>query len=85
MFRPLPQPAETASVRALLANTKTLQQILTEAHALLRMFWRAALPGSDRCSQDNKQVATPHGGYAERDSVLPEGTLIHLIRLNIAR
>ncbi|KAG7271993.1 hypothetical protein CRUP_001553, partial [Coryphaenoides rupestris] len=49
--------SETASVRALLANTKTLQQILTEAHALLRMFWRAALPSSDRCSQGNKQDA----------------------------
>ncbi|KAL7842171.1 hypothetical protein SRHO_G00238600 [Serrasalmus rhombeus] len=36
-----------ASVRTLLANTKTLRQILEEAASLLKMFWRAALPSTD--------------------------------------
>ncbi|XP_072525154.1 myomegalin-like isoform X4 [Salminus brasiliensis] len=35
------------SVRNLLANTKTLRQILEEATSLLKMFWRAALPSTD--------------------------------------
>ncbi|XP_046731991.1 myomegalin-like isoform X1 [Silurus meridionalis] len=36
-----------ASVKNLLANTKTLRQILEEAVSLLKMFWRAALPSTD--------------------------------------
>ncbi|XP_062843529.1 myomegalin-like isoform X2 [Trichomycterus rosablanca] len=36
-----------ASIKTLLANTKTLRQILEEAFSLLKMFWRAALPSSD--------------------------------------
>ncbi|XP_035384015.1 myomegalin-like isoform X2 [Electrophorus electricus] len=41
------QSLDYASVRTLLANTKTLGQILEEAVSLLKMFWRAALPSSD--------------------------------------
>ncbi|XP_026780866.3 myomegalin isoform X4 [Pangasianodon hypophthalmus] len=40
-----------ASVKTLLANTKTLRQILEEAVSLLKMFWRAALPNSDSPAQ----------------------------------
>ncbi|XP_053342275.1 myomegalin-like isoform X9 [Clarias gariepinus] len=36
-----------ASLKTLLANTKTLRQILEEAMSLLKMFWRAALPSSE--------------------------------------
>ncbi|KAF5900432.1 myomegalin isoform X6, partial [Clarias magur] len=36
-----------ASLKTLLANTKTLRQILEEAVSLLKMFWRAALPSSE--------------------------------------
>ncbi|CAL8306599.1 unnamed protein product [Lota lota] len=49
------QHVDTGSVRALLANTKTLRQILKEAHSLLRMFWRAALPSSDSTKQVTNQ------------------------------
>ncbi|XP_076838222.1 myomegalin isoform X2 [Brachyhypopomus gauderio] len=41
------QALDYASMRSLLANTKTLGQILEEAVSLLKMFWRAALPSSD--------------------------------------
>ncbi|CAL8349714.1 unnamed protein product, partial [Gadus morhua 'NCC'] len=48
---------DMGSVRALLANTHTLGQILQEAHSLLRMFWRAALPSSDSTKQKEELVA----------------------------
>lgn len=67
MFSPS-QPLDTGSVRALLANTKILQQILKEAHSLLKMFWRAALPSSDSCSQSTKQV-TNHCVYPQHASL----------------
>ncbi|CAL8312430.1 unnamed protein product [Gadus morhua 'NCC'] len=35
-------------IKSLLSNTKTLRQIHEEALSLLKMFWRAALPGNDR-------------------------------------
>ncbi|KAG7457198.1 hypothetical protein MATL_G00243970 [Megalops atlanticus] len=48
-------PGETALDRAgmagLLADAKTLRQILEEAASLLKMFWRAALPDSERFAQ----------------------------------
>ncbi|XP_029355168.1 myomegalin isoform X3 [Echeneis naucrates] len=47
----LHQPADS-SVRTLLSDTKTLQQILREADSLLQMFWRAALPNSEESTQD---------------------------------
>ncbi|KAF3690479.1 Myomegalin Cardiomyopathy-associated protein 2 Phosphodiesterase 4D-interacting protein [Channa argus] len=46
------QPLDSGSVRKLLADTKTLSRILEEAESLLRMFWRAALPSSEKTKQD---------------------------------
>ncbi|XP_059197908.1 myomegalin [Centropristis striata] len=46
----LQQPAD--SVRKLLCDSKTLQQILQEADSLLRMFWRAALPNTEQTKQE---------------------------------
>ncbi|KAM3875832.1 myomegalin [Diretmus argenteus] len=56
-FSQLPpsQPLDSGSVRKLLADTKTLRQILEEASALLRMFWRAALPSSEEPTLNTKQ------------------------------
>ncbi|XP_071381126.1 myomegalin-like isoform X2 [Centroberyx affinis] len=51
----LHQPLDAGSVRKLLANTKTLRQILEEANSLLRMFWRAALPSSEETNHSTKQ------------------------------
>ncbi|XP_034039061.1 myomegalin-like [Thalassophryne amazonica] len=42
-------------VKSLLSNTRTLRQILEEAMALLKMFWRAALPSSDHSIQNVKK------------------------------
>ncbi|XP_056149719.1 myomegalin-like [Lampris incognitus] len=42
-------------VKSLLSNTKTLRQILEEASSLLKMFWRAALPSTDRSTQNLKK------------------------------
>ncbi|XP_036410662.1 myomegalin-like isoform X2 [Megalops cyprinoides] len=42
---------DCAGVAGLLANAKTLRQILEEAASLLKMFWRAALPDSERFTQ----------------------------------
>ncbi|XP_034780691.2 myomegalin-like isoform X3 [Acipenser ruthenus] len=44
-----------SSVKKLLSNTKTLQQILEEAASLLKMFWRAALPNAESCVQHVKK------------------------------
>uniref|UniRef100_A0A8C2XEL5 Myomegalin-like n=1 Tax=Cyclopterus lumpus TaxID=8103 RepID=A0A8C2XEL5_CYCLU len=46
------QPSDPGSVSKLLSDTKTLREILEEAGALLRMFWRAALPSSEETKQD---------------------------------
>ncbi len=43
-------------VKSLLANTKTLRQILEEALSLMKMFWRAALPSTDPSIQNLKKV-----------------------------
>ncbi|XP_039590510.1 myomegalin isoform X1 [Polypterus senegalus] len=40
-----------SSITKLLGSTKTLRQVLEEATALLKMFWRAALPSTDSCMQ----------------------------------
>ncbi|XP_068445595.1 myomegalin isoform X2 [Clinocottus analis] len=48
----LHQPSDSGSVSKLLSDTKTLREILEEAGALLRMFWRAALPSSEEPKQD---------------------------------
>ena len=55
----LSQPVDMGSVRALLANTQTLDQILQEAHSLLSMFWRAALPSSDSTKQVKDHCVYP--------------------------
>lgn len=44
-------------MKTLLANTKTLRQILEEAVSLLKMFWRAALPSSDGHAQYLQKVS----------------------------
>lgn len=44
-------------MKTLLANTKTLRQILEEAVSLLKMFWRAALPSSDCPTQYLQKVS----------------------------
>ncbi|KAM6938463.1 myomegalin isoform 6-T6 [Lycodopsis pacificus] len=48
----LHQPSDSGSVSKLLSDTKTLREILEEAGALLRMFWRAALPNHEDAKQD---------------------------------
>lgn len=50
------QVLDCGYVRSLLANTKTLRQILDEAMSLLKMFWRAALPSTDPSVQNLKKV-----------------------------
>lgn len=50
------QVLDCGYVRSLLANTKTLRQILEEAMSLLKMFWRAALPSTDPSVQNLKKV-----------------------------
>ncbi|XP_066547810.1 myomegalin isoform X5 [Amia ocellicauda] len=42
-------------VKTLLSNAKTLRQILEEATSLLKMFWRAALPSGEGCTQHFKK------------------------------
>ncbi|XP_062250829.1 myomegalin isoform X3 [Platichthys flesus] len=46
------QPSDSGSVRKLLADSRTLRQVLEEADALLHMFWRAALPNPEEPKQD---------------------------------
>lgn len=52
----LVQVLDCVYVKSLLANTKTLKQILEEAMSLLRMFWRAALPSTDPPVHNLKKV-----------------------------
>lgn len=52
------QVLDCGYVKSLLANTRTLRQILEEAMSLLRMFWRAALPSSDPAVHNLKKVHT---------------------------
>ncbi|XP_017351066.1 myomegalin isoform X3 [Ictalurus punctatus] len=59
------------SVKTLLANTKTLRQILEEAVSLLKMFWRAALPSSDG-----------HAQYLQKEQSMKEE--IRCLRMRIA-
>ncbi|KAM8875635.1 myomegalin isoform 3-T3 [Spinachia spinachia] len=48
----LHQPSDSGPVSKLLSDIKTLGEILEEAGALLRMFWRAALPNHKESNQD---------------------------------
>lgn len=50
------QALDYGCVKSMLANTKTLRQILEEAMSLLKMFWRAALPSTDPTIQNLKKV-----------------------------
>lgn len=54
------QVLDCGYVKSLLANTKTLRQILGEAMSLLRMFWRAALPSTDPSMHNLKKVQDTH-------------------------
>lgn len=58
-------------MKTLLANTKTLRQILEEAVSLLKMFWRAALPSSDG-----------HAQYLQKEQSMKEE--IRCLRMRIA-
>ena len=50
------QALDFGCIKSLLSNTKTLRQIHEEALSLLKMFWRAALPGNDRSPLGLKKV-----------------------------
>lgn len=58
-------------VRSLLANTKTLKQILEEAMSLLKMFWRAALPSTDLSAQNLKKVQDTHFLFCLKSAAVP--------------
>nr|XP_020471629.1 myomegalin-like [Monopterus albus] len=71
-------------VKSLLSNTKTLRQILEEAMALLKMFWRAALPSADPSNQNLKkeqcmqeEILSLKLRISEQDEVL-KGTIQRL-------
>ncbi|XP_036842291.1 myomegalin isoform X4 [Oncorhynchus mykiss] len=71
-------------VRTLLSNTKTLRQILEEAVSLLKMFWRAALPSTDRSTHNlnkeqcmKEEILSLRGRISEQEEVL-QGTVQRL-------
>ncbi|XP_041752612.2 myomegalin isoform X2 [Coregonus clupeaformis] len=71
-------------VRSLLSNTKTLRQILEEVVSLLKMFWRAALPNTDRSTHSLKkeqcmqeEILSLRGRISEQEEVL-QGTIQRL-------
>ncbi|KAG5847406.1 hypothetical protein ANANG_G00125710 [Anguilla anguilla] len=75
-------------VTDLLADAKTLQQILEEAASLLKMFWRAALPDSERLAQHvqkeqalQKEVHNLKLQVTKQDEVL-QGTVERLRSTN---
>ncbi|XP_073333371.1 myomegalin isoform X2 [Pagrus major] len=71
----LHQPSDSGSVRKLLSDTKTLQQILEEADSLLQMFWRAALPNHEETRQDQslrEEVASLRLKLSEREEALKD-------------
>ncbi|KAM9428773.1 myomegalin-like isoform 11-T11 [Salvelinus alpinus] len=72
------------SVRSLLSNTKTLRQILEEVVSLTKMFWRAALPSTDRSTHNLKkeqcmqeEILSLRGRISEQGEVL-QGTIQRL-------
>ena len=69
------QVVDYGCVKSLLSNTKTLRQILEEAVSLLKMFWRAALPSSDRPTHSLVKVGGRDGTIydiiANRDNRWP--------------
>ncbi|XP_071231790.1 myomegalin-like isoform X5 [Salvelinus alpinus] len=71
-------------VRSLLSNTKTLRQILEEVVSLTKMFWRAALPSTDRSTHNLKkeqcmqeEILSLRGRISEQGEVL-QGTIQRL-------
>ncbi|XP_064861721.1 LOW QUALITY PROTEIN: myomegalin-like [Oncorhynchus nerka] len=71
-------------VRSLLSNTKTLRQILEEVVSLIKMFWRAALPSTDRYTHNLKkeqcmqeEILSLRGRISEQGEVL-QGTIQRL-------
>ncbi|XP_031663220.1 myomegalin isoform X5 [Oncorhynchus kisutch] len=71
-------------VRSLLSNTKTLRQILEEVVSLMKMFWRAALPSTDRYTHNLKkeqcmqeEILSLRGRISEQGEVL-QGTIQRL-------
>ncbi|KAG9338422.1 hypothetical protein JZ751_025826 [Albula glossodonta] len=60
-----------SNVTDLLADAQTLRQILEEADSLLKMFWRAALPDSDRLAQ-----------HAQKEQALQEE--VHRLQLQVS-
>ncbi|XP_029580770.1 myomegalin isoform X2 [Salmo trutta] len=71
-------------VRSLLSNTKTLRQILEEVVSLMKMFWRAALPSTDRSTHHLKkeqcmqeEILSLRGRISEQGEVL-QGTIQRL-------
>ncbi|KAM3620473.1 uncharacterized protein V6R79_024077 [Siganus canaliculatus] len=71
----LHQHSDSGSVRKLLSDTRSLQQILEEAESLLQMFWRAALPNIQENKQDEslrEEVASLRRKLAEREEALKD-------------
>ncbi|KAJ8011611.1 hypothetical protein DPEC_G00060050 [Dallia pectoralis] len=71
-------------MRSLLSNTKTLRQILEEAVSLMKMFWRAALPNTDRSTNNlqkeecmQAEIVSLRGRISEQEEVL-QGTIQRL-------
>lgn len=60
------QPSGSGSVRRLLADTKTLRQILEEADSLFQVFWRAALPKSEETKQVRNKSMCPKYHWGKR-------------------
>nr|XP_040040237.1 myomegalin isoform X3 [Gasterosteus aculeatus aculeatus] len=73
----LHQPTDSGPVGKLLSDTKTLGEILEEAGALLRMFWRAALPNHEESNQDRSlrdEVASLRLKLSEHERALKDAT-----------
>jgi len=62
------QPSDPSSVIKLLSDTKTLREILEEAGALLRMFWRAALPTCEETKQVRANGLSVYQGEVREQS-----------------
>ncbi|XP_056269979.1 myomegalin isoform X4 [Pseudoliparis swirei] len=69
----LHQPSDPSSVIKLLSDTKTLREILEEAGALLRMFWRAALPTCEETKQSvGEEVVSLRLKLSEHEQALKD-------------
>ncbi|XP_062419631.1 myomegalin isoform X2 [Pungitius pungitius] len=71
----LHQHSDSGPVRKLLSDTKTLGEILEEAGALLRMFWRAALPNHEEPNQSLRdEVVSLRQKLTEHERALKDAT-----------